>query len=313
MSKTWPDVENFFKNTGISYEQKDWFYLCQIKGRYFYYSPQTGKWRVKGKRAWKKSSSPLEFLTLAFKYSINQNTDNQNQTQNQNQNQSKKHQSKNNKRRTDRTSSQKQEPKRSTVDEIRGEFVDRLGEYLKIQRERNYKIGWIWHKLIEEFIPTAREICWLSVIFNYKSSWAYYRIQDFYNPITREKIKQVVELNRDKWLKEFQAKWGSNQGFNDRQSDRKERYNRQKNRQQYNKQQQYNYQTNQEDARYSFFYRMYRTHLEILKINFPFTKQELKTAYRKKALETHPDSGGTAEAFRAVFTAYEVLSRHIVA
>ena len=35
-------------------------------------------------------------------------------------------------------------------------------------------------------------------------------------------------------------------------------------------------------------------------LNTSFTKQELKSAYRKRALETHPDSGGTASAFREV-------------
>ena len=68
MEKNWPDVEKIFKDAGIDYEQKEWFYLCLIKGRQFYYSPQTGKWRVKGKRPWGKTQSPQEFLASAFKY-----------------------------------------------------------------------------------------------------------------------------------------------------------------------------------------------------------------------------------------------------
>jgi molecular chaperone DnaJ len=35
---------------------------------------------------------------------------------------------------------------------------------------------------------------------------------------------------------------------------------------------------------------------------------ELKRAYRKRALETHPDQGGDAEAFQAVQRAYEKLT-----
>ncbi|MFM2416658.1 MAG: hypothetical protein RL385_1381 [Pseudomonadota bacterium] len=35
--------------------------------------------------------------------------------------------------------------------------------------------------------------------------------------------------------------------------------------------------------------------------------QEIRAAYRKRALETHPDQGGDAEAFRAVQSAYERL------
>ncbi len=35
------------------------------------------------------------------------------------------------------------------------------------------------------------------------------------------------------------------------------------------------------------------------------TETEIKTAYRKRALETHPDRGGSNEAFRALQRAYE--------
>lgn len=38
------------------------------------------------------------------------------------------------------------------------------------------------------------------------------------------------------------------------------------------------------------------------------TEEEVKRAYRQRALETHPDRGGDAEAFRAVQRAYEVAS-----
>jgi hypothetical protein len=38
------------------------------------------------------------------------------------------------------------------------------------------------------------------------------------------------------------------------------------------------------------------------------TEEEVKRAYRQRALETHPDRGGDAAAFRAVQRAYEVAS-----
>jgi len=39
------------------------------------------------------------------------------------------------------------------------------------------------------------------------------------------------------------------------------------------------------------------------------TPDEVKSAYRKRALETHPDRGGDADAFREVQRAYEKLLR----
>ncbi|MEO6575604.1 MAG: J domain-containing protein [Polyangiaceae bacterium] len=43
----------------------------------------------------------------------------------------------------------------------------------------------------------------------------------------------------------------------------------------------------------------------ILGITAKATDAEIKRAFRKRALETHPDHGGEAEAFRAVKEAYE--------
>ncbi|MBX3198878.1 MAG: DnaJ domain-containing protein [Labilithrix sp.] len=41
------------------------------------------------------------------------------------------------------------------------------------------------------------------------------------------------------------------------------------------------------------------------------TEQELKTAYRKRALETHPDRGGDDDAFRRVVRAYAEAQRRL--
>jgi DnaJ-class molecular chaperone len=39
------------------------------------------------------------------------------------------------------------------------------------------------------------------------------------------------------------------------------------------------------------------------------TEEEFKAAYKKRAKETHPDMGGTAEEFRKVQAAYEAIKR----
>ena len=63
-------VEEFFQRSNIPFESRGLFYLCQINERYFYYSYQTGKWRLKGKRVWSKSDSVRDFTEQAHHYSL---------------------------------------------------------------------------------------------------------------------------------------------------------------------------------------------------------------------------------------------------
>lgn len=50
---------------------------------------------------------------------------------------------------------------------------------------------------------------------------------------------------------------------------------------------------------------------QILGVHRDVTEAELKIAYRRRALETHPDHGGDAEAFRSVLRAYEEAQRRL--
>lgn len=47
---------------------------------------------------------------------------------------------------------------------------------------------------------------------------------------------------------------------------------------------------------------------DLLGVKKDATDDELKKAYRKSALKNHPDRGGSAEKFKEVSEAYEVLS-----
>ena len=47
---------------------------------------------------------------------------------------------------------------------------------------------------------------------------------------------------------------------------------------------------------------------DILEISPTATQEEIKKAYRKKALVSHPDKGGDPETFKKVNSAYEILS-----
>lgn len=46
---------------------------------------------------------------------------------------------------------------------------------------------------------------------------------------------------------------------------------------------------------------------EILGVNENATQEEIKKAYRKKAVEHHPDKGGSEEVFKKIASAYDVL------
>ena len=51
-----------------------------------------------------------------------------------------------------------------------------------------------------------------------------------------------------------------------------------------------------------------RDYYEILGLNKTATSDEIKKAYRKKSMETHPDRGGNEELFKEIAEAYEHLS-----
>ncbi len=50
-----------------------------------------------------------------------------------------------------------------------------------------------------------------------------------------------------------------------------------------------------------------RSPYDLLGVSLTSTPEEIKKAYRKRAMETHPDTGGSAEAFREVSDAYEKI------
>ena len=69
MTTLFEEVEKFFRSEEIPFELKGLFFLCSLDARQFYYSPNTGKWRIKGKRIWFKSTSPFDFVVQARQYS----------------------------------------------------------------------------------------------------------------------------------------------------------------------------------------------------------------------------------------------------
>lgn len=283
MAKNWHNLEQIFQYLGINYELRDWCYLCVIQSRQFYYSPQTGKWRIKGKRVWQFSSSPWDFMARAQVYEPPETQYAQQNSQRKSSNQKSEKDSKS-KRNSYGSNSSKQKRRTGKVDEIRCEFITEFAKYLQQQRKKGYKIGWIWYCLLDQFRPTELEICWLCVVFKYSPWWAFYQVKNLYGRANKKQVFWIIEENRHHWLEYFESRWGIRE---ENQSQREKRTSK----------------MNQPTGYTS----IYQGYLELLKLNFPFSKQELKRAYRKRALETHPDSGGTAEVFREVHTAYQVL------
>ncbi|MEM1394606.1 MAG: J domain-containing protein, partial [Cyanobacteria bacterium P01_H01_bin.150] len=120
----------------------------------------------------------------------------------------------------------------------------------------------------------------LCEVFDYSPWWAYYKAKEHSDGLSKEEIFRLINLNKNQWLRYFQHHWG---GWNQRNS-------------------------NSNNSTPPPPPSPYQYHLQLLQLKFPFTKEELKSAYRRKSLETHPDAGGTAEAFRQVNYAYQVLS-----
>ena len=309
MVENWVKIESFFREQGIYFELKSWCYLCLIEGRHFYYSPQTGKWRMKGKRAWHSSQSPEDFLAQAKAYSPPDYQSTQQKTQQKTANkQKKKKQQKRTKQKTyysyqssysdyhDSSSNQKQQNSKE-LKGIREEFLRVFEYFLEKQRENGYKIGWIWYKLSEDFLPSPLEICWLSVVFEYSPQWAVYKIQELYEGVDQSTIHLLIKLHKKEWLEYFQARWGI--------QEKHQEYQYRQQYQEYQRQRQQRTRSSSKQHKGQTF--VHQAYLKILGLTFPFTLQDLKRAYRKKALETHPDSGGTAEAFRSVHNAYQAL------
>jgi hypothetical protein len=290
VANNWVEVEQFFQKAGIQFEQKDWVYLCHLNGRQFYYSPQTGKWRLKGERAWQGSQNLADFLHQALNYfstneSASQSHNHSQQARQQTSRQQTKKTSKTSRKQSnERASSSKQHFHEQTANKIRPEFVESFGQFLKIQRVKGYKIGWIFYALLDRLLPTPIEICWLCVVFKYASGWAFYQIKHLYGHADWEAILTLIEKNQSQWLRDYEARWGTQTHRQHQRENKSDRVN-----------------NSQKPSG------AYQSYLTILNISFPFTKGELKSAYRKMALLTHPDSGGCAEAFRQVNSAYQVL------
>lgn len=51
--------------------------------------------------------------------------------------------------------------------------------------------------------------------------------------------------------------------------------------------------------------------LQLLQLSYPFTPEDLKTAFRRMAKVAHADAGGTDEAMREVLEAREYLTEHL--
>lgn len=308
--KIWTNVEKAFQNGGINYQQKDWIFFCEIKEGKFYYSPQSGKWRVKRTRAWQSSSSVEDFIARAKEYLLRSKEAKQSSKTDRGSNKkkgSKKKKNKKNKKtkKTQANSSNRQQNPRNyqrdhefSPDEVRPEFLELFDERIRVCNERNYKPAWIWISLLDKYLCTPSEICWLCTVFDYSPGWAFHKAKDEYPEITYQEILASISDNRREWLNYFNSRWQ----FSSRNEERQQ-YHRQ--RQQYEEHQRRTSSSTQSDYRSQ----RYRNHLDILHLNLPFSKQELKIAYRKKALETHPDRGGTTEAFRRVYIAFEILSQ----
>lgn len=295
--KTWTDVEKTFVSAGIEYRQKDWIFLCEIKSGLFYYSPQSGKWRVKGTRVWQVSNSVEDFIRLAKEY-LQTPKESEKSPRARDKGSRKKRKS----QKTKTASSKKkqnyqnyQQNRQDLRDKVRPEFLELFDEKVIICNERNYKPAWVWKVLLDKHLLTPTEICWLCTVFDYSPGWAFHQVREQHPSVGYRKIWVSIQENKSDWLKYFNSRWQFSQKQEAHQQ--RESYKQQKS----NRDDRVSTQGEDQGSRY-------QSYLDILRLKYPFDRQELKIAYRQKALETHPDMGGTTETFRRVHAAFEILS-----
>ncbi len=304
MKTLFEEVRQFFDSQDIPCTLKGFLYLCSVDERQFYYSPNTGKWKIKGQSRWFKSSTPYDFLVQARQYSPPNYQEKYRSSQ--------KDPYKKNQRQKKRSSSQKQSYSHSSnyyysyysstkhfqrPDGLSAEFINIFEQCLLEQRFKGYKVGWLWHNLIKSFTPSAIEICWLSVILDYSPGWAYHKIKDFFGYIEYQAILTVIQDHRHLWLEYFHRNWSPHQQHQQHQQHQSHQSHQSHQRQHQHQQHSHTKQKTNP----------YQDYLDALNLCYPLTKEQLKSAYRRKAKETHPDMGGSSEAFRLVNRAYEFL------
>lgn len=277
--------------------------LCQIEGASFYFSPQKQKWRLKGTRAWQKSESVEDFIVEAKEYlqakqeaeanKSQESATKQKQTSSKRNSRKTKKQKKNTKA---KNSDQNRWDKKPTEDVVRPEFLELFDDRFRLGAERGYKPAWIWHSLLTTYFLTPSEICWLCTVFDYNPGWAYHQVRYKYGSIGYRDILATIACNRSDWLNYFNQRWNF-ASYNQSKQRYQQQWQNDWNRQKHHSSTQTNYEANR-----------YQNYLDLLQIKFPFSRQELKSAYRKQALKAHPDTGGTPESFRKVHNAFEVLS-----
>ncbi len=301
MKTLFKQVEQFFHSQDIPCTLKGYLYLCSVDERQFYYSPNTGKWRLKGQSTWYKSSTPYDFLFQARQYSPPNYQEKYDSSQ--------KEHSQKNQRQKKRSSGQKHSYSHSSdyyysyssstkhfqrPDGLSAEFINIFEQSLLEQRCKGYKVGWLWHNLIKSFTPSAIEICWLSVILDYSPGWAYHKIKDLFGYIEYQVILTVIQDHRHLWLEYFHRNWSPHQ-----QHQQHQQHQSHQSHQSHQRKHQHQHQ-HQQHSHTKQKTNPYQDYLDALNLCYPLTKEQLKSAYRRKAKETHPDMGGSPEAFRLV-------------
>ena len=155
MLETWIEIEYIFREQGIYFELRSWVYYCFIESRKFYYSPNTGKWRLKGERTWQTSNSPEDFINQAKVYTApkykTESKTSQSHQQKTDCNKSKNRQTKQtrqtNKRSYKQSESYKSQQTHEALKDIRSEFLRVFDDCLQEQRKRDYKIGFLLVRL----------------------------------------------------------------------------------------------------------------------------------------------------------------------
>lgn len=173
----------------------------------------------------------------------------------------------------------------------RQEVIDRVGALQRYQKKFHVQPGFIYFQLVTERDGDVNvdELLHIQQVLGYKRAWVNYKIDEL-----RARVKTGYTFQKDLEEKKRYSRFD---------------YEWRKRRQEVEEELEQLFGAGSKPfAEANHHAPVYLIEpLRIIGLEWPVVLDQVKTAYRKLALERHPDTGGSAQAFTALKEAYDAL------